>query len=131
VATRRTFRGGLDSLTETTQARGWDFGAVGIWVGRNRNALRIGVLVGAFLVLLIWSQPTAWVVLGLALIVALLLLLVELLGRAPPGGEETSRGEPHEPGTRAEPTEPATPMSTGADEMHVGASSRATEVPRE
>ncbi|HWC38656.1 MAG TPA: hypothetical protein VG476_09020, partial [Acidimicrobiales bacterium] len=32
VATRRTFRGGLDSVKESTQARGWDFGPVGIWV---------------------------------------------------------------------------------------------------
>ena len=39
VATRRTFQGGLDRLKETTQARGWDFGPVGTWVGRNHRAL--------------------------------------------------------------------------------------------
>ena len=90
VATRRTVRGGLDSLKEGAQARGWDFGPAGIWIGRHRGALRIGILVAAFLVLIIWSQPTAWVVLGLALIVALLFALVELLGRAPPAGEDDS-----------------------------------------
>ncbi len=52
VAVRRTVRGGLDGLTQTTRSRGWDFGPVGLWVGRNRNAVRIAVLVVAFLVLL-------------------------------------------------------------------------------
>jgi hypothetical protein len=83
VGIRRIFRGGLDGLTETTQARGWDLGPAGIWIGEHRNGLRVGILVGAFLVLLLWSQPTAWVVLGLALIVALLLILVEVLDRTP------------------------------------------------
>jgi Flp pilus assembly protein TadB len=67
---------------------------VTIWIGRNRNALRIGILVAAFLVLLLWSQPTAWVVLGLALIVGLLHLLVEVLGRAPPARTGNDAGSP-------------------------------------
>jgi hypothetical protein len=96
VATRRTVSGGLDSLKDTTQARGWDFGPVGVWLRRNRNAVRIGILVGAFLVLIIWSQPTAWVVLGLGLVAAVLLGLVEVLARAaPPGsaeGEDRQQG---------------------------------------
>ena len=37
---------------------------------------------GAFLVLLIWSQPAAWVVLGLVLIIAVVFAVIELLGRA-------------------------------------------------
>ncbi len=94
VATRRTVRGGLDGLTTAREARGWDLGPAGTWIGRHRGGLRIGILVGAFLVLIIWSQPTAWVVVGLALVVALLLGLVELLGRAPPPGEESAGEQP-------------------------------------
>jgi hypothetical protein len=90
VATRRAVRGGVDGISAARQARGWDLGPAGTWIGRNRGALRIGILVGAFLVLIIWSQPTAWVVLGLALIVALLLALVELLGRAPSTDEASA-----------------------------------------
>jgi hypothetical protein len=85
VATRRTVRGGMDGLSTAREARGWDLGPAGSWIGQHRGALRVGILVGAFLVLIIWSQPTAWVVLGLALIVALLLGVVEVLGRASPG----------------------------------------------
>jgi hypothetical protein len=92
VTTRRTVRGGLDSLKESAQDRGWDFGPVGTWVGRNRRALQMGVLVFAFLVLLIWSHPTAWVVLGLLLIVALLLAVIELLRRVPaPDGSDNEK----------------------------------------
>ncbi len=107
VATRRTFRGGLDSVTQATQDRGWDFGRVGLWIGRNRGALRIGILVAAFLVLILWSQPTAWVVLGLALVVGLLLVLVELLGRPPPH-DEAGDGRQDTP---AEPTGADTPAA--------------------
>jgi hypothetical protein len=94
VATRRAVRGGLDSATTAREAQGWDLGPAGRWIGQHRGGLRVGVLVGAFLVLLIWSQPTAWVVLGLALVVVLLLGLVELLGRAPPPGEESAGEKP-------------------------------------
>jgi hypothetical protein len=83
VGMRRTVGGVLDGLKGTTQARGWDLGPAAIWIGEHRNGLRVGILVGAFLVLLLWSQPTAWVVLGLAPIVALLFILVEVLGRSP------------------------------------------------
>jgi hypothetical protein len=94
VATRRAVRGGLDGVTTAREARGWDLGPAGSWVGQHRGGLRVGVLVGAFLVLLIWSQPTAWVVLGLALVVVLLLGLIELLGHAPPPGEESADERP-------------------------------------
>jgi hypothetical protein len=85
VATRRTVRGGLD------RARQRDFGPVGRWVGRNRGAVRIGIVVAAFLVLVGWSEATGWTVLGLALIVAALFGLVELVGR-PAHRSETPRG---------------------------------------
>jgi hypothetical protein len=69
--------------------------------------LRIGILVAAFLVLILWSQPTAWVVLGLALVVGLLLVLVELLGRPPPH-DEAGDGRQDTP---AEPTGADTPAA--------------------
>jgi hypothetical protein len=103
VATRRTVRGGLD------RARQRDFGPVGRWVGRNRGAVRIGIVVAAFLVLVGWSEATGWTVLGLGLIVAVLFGLVEIVSpRAPPsdGAETESQAPP------ADPADPAVPPPT-------------------
>ena len=97
VATRRGVQGGLH------RARRRDFGAAGTWVGRNRGALRIGILVVAFLVLVSWSQATAWTVLGIALVVGVLLGLVELLGRAPPALDQPTAEDQSEPAETVPP----------------------------
>jgi hypothetical protein len=76
-------------------------GPVGPWVGRYRGALRVGIVVLGFVVLTLWSNPSVWVVLGLALIVALLLSAVEAIGRGYPSQE----GAGDEPAPRA--SEPA------------------------
>jgi hypothetical protein len=106
VATRRTVREGLG------RARRQDLGPAGRWVGRNRGALRIGILVAAFLVLVSWNQATGWVVLGLALIVAVLFGLVELFGRPSPPGD--SAGTETQP-TSADPAAPSPTAATGMD----------------
>jgi hypothetical protein len=113
VATRRSVRGGL----ERTRRR--DFGPVGSWVGRNRNALRIGILVGAFLVLVSWNQATGWVVLGLVVIVAVLFGLVELL-RAPPALDQDTSDD------RAEPVDPARPSTTATEDEDRSTGGKAT-----
>jgi hypothetical protein len=114
VATRGAARGGLDGVSTAREARGWDLGPAGSWIGLHRGALRVGILVAAFLALIIWSQPTAWVVLGLALIVAVLLGLVELLGVAPPDAESAE----------TEPAPPPAGSDSGDHSRHAAPASR-------
>jgi hypothetical protein len=120
VATRRTVRDGLG------RARRQDLGPAGRWVGRNRGALRIGILVGAFLVLVSWNQATGWVVLGLALIVAVLFGIVELFGR--PSLPRDSAGTEAQP-TPADPAAPSPTAATGMD--HSAEATPATHGPSE
>jgi hypothetical protein len=58
-----------------------DFGPVGAWMGRNINALRIGVAVLGAIVLVAWDQPTALVVFVVALLALLVLGVIEIVGR--------------------------------------------------
>ena len=54
-------------------------GEVGTWVGRYRFWLVTGVLVLGGAVLLLWRYPTAWVVIGVAVVVLALLVLIRWL----------------------------------------------------
>jgi hypothetical protein len=76
-----------------------DFGPVGAWMGRNINALRIGVAVLGAIVLVAWDQPTALVVFVVALLALLVLGVIEIVGR---GGRT--------------PLPAATPPSSGGDQ---------------
>jgi hypothetical protein len=66
------------------EATGWDIGPVGTWVTAHQRALRIVVVSLGALVLLLWSEPTVWVVLWTVVIVAVALAIVQLLS-APVG----------------------------------------------
>lgn len=54
-------------------------GAVGPWVHRHRYPLRWGVVLGAAIVLLLWSYPTGLVILCIALVTLAVLAIVEFL----------------------------------------------------
>jgi hypothetical protein len=78
---RRGFTQGIGSLRGSAESAGWQTGRVGTWTHVHRTALRITAFGLGGLVLVLWSQPTAWVVLFVALFVLLLLAVIEFLGR--------------------------------------------------
>jgi hypothetical protein len=80
---RRGFTGGIGSLRGSAESAGWQTGRVGTWTYAHRTALRITAFGLGGLVLVLWSQPTAWVVLFVALVVLLLLAVIEFLGGRP------------------------------------------------
>jgi hypothetical protein len=108
---RGGFENGLASLRGRAQPAGYTPGPVSRWVGAHKNVLRLVVLLGAGALLMFWSRPTGWVVLGLALLALVVLAMVELAAPAGfPGGTadiasapadgtpEPASGEPAGPG---------------------------------
>lgn len=83
VRTRERLERGIESLRGSAEGAGWQAGRVGTWTYAHKRGLRISVLVFVGLLLAFWTQPTAWVVLGLALLVAVCLAVIEFLGRPP------------------------------------------------
>jgi hypothetical protein len=81
VRTRASFTHRIGSLRGSAEAAGLETGRVGIWTYAHRNALRLVVAGLGGVVLVLWSQPTAWVVLGIALVVVVLLAVIEFVGR--------------------------------------------------
>jgi hypothetical protein len=115
VRTRTSLEHGIGSLRGGAEAAGFETGRVGAWTFAHKRALRIGVLVAAGLVLVFWSRPTAWVVVVLAILVALLLAVVEFLGRppAPPAPSSPGVAEPPEvPAQAQSPAAEATPRES-------------------
>lgn len=83
VGVRRGFTQGIGSLRHGAEAAGWQTGRVGSWTFAHRMALRITAAVLAGLLLMFWSRPSAWVVLGIALLFVLVLAVIEFVGRPP------------------------------------------------
>jgi len=79
-------------------AVGWAQGETGAaaspfghWVAANKRALRIGAILVPLGIALLWNSPSVTVLIVLGVIAVVLLLLIELFGRAP--------AEPSEVGT--------------------------------
>ncbi len=81
--TRATFKRGIGSARGGAEQAGWDTGAFGAWVFAHRRALQVMTLTVGGLILMFWTQPTAWVVVWTAVAVVLALALVEFLGTPP------------------------------------------------
>jgi hypothetical protein len=124
VRTRERLEHGIGSLRGGAEAAGWETGRVGTWTFAHKRALRIGILVAGGLVLAFWSQPTAWVVVVLALVVVLLLAAVEFLGRPPLQPVPAAAGG-------AEPAEVPQQAPPPSAEARPGSNERETEqIPR-
>ena len=83
VKTRRGFTQGIGSLRGSAEAAGWQTGPVGAWTYAHRRALRLTAAILGGVVLMFWNQPTAGVVVGVAVVVLLVLVVIEFLGRPP------------------------------------------------
>jgi len=124
--TRSTFEGGIGSMRGGAESAGWSTGRFGTWVHAHRRALQVTVAILGGLALVFWSQPTGWVVLGVALAVVLLLGVIEFLATPPataaavaPAGEAQEGapqgGEaPLVPAQKQRTTEPTEPTASSA-----------------
>ena len=74
---------GVATLQGGADARGWRTGPVGPWTYRHRQALRGAVLLAGGLVVVFWTRPTGWVVLGTAVVVLIAIGVVSFLARPP------------------------------------------------
>ncbi len=83
VKTRRAFRSAFAAIRGSGERAGLSTGHSGEWVYAHRMPLRIGALAIAVLIFIFWTNPTGLVVLIIAIILALLLGLIELVGRPP------------------------------------------------
>jgi hypothetical protein len=102
VKTRATFEHGLGSARQGAESAGWDAGRFGTWTFAHRRALQVTTMALAGLVLMFWTRPTAWVVIGVGLAAVLVLALIEFLG-TPPVALVAA------PSTAAAPTAPEPP----------------------
>jgi hypothetical protein len=122
--TRATFERGIGSARGGAEHAGWDTGRFGAWVFAHRRALQVTTFILGGLVIMFWTQPTAWVVVWTALAVVLALALIEFLGTppVPPAtlpetAEQTPvvpRQMPRTPESETEPT--PTASMHGADQ---------------
>jgi hypothetical protein len=83
VKTRVTFDRAMGSARGGAEHLGWNTGPLGRWVFGHRRALQVASLVGGGLVLMFWTEPTAWVVFWIAVAVVLLLALIQFLSTPP------------------------------------------------
>jgi hypothetical protein len=87
VAIRGWFGSGADRVRGRTGVAATPFGR---WVANNKRALRICAILVPAAIFLLWNSPSLTVLIVLAVVTALLLLTIEVVGRAPPSGYGTS-----------------------------------------
>ena len=82
VAIRGWFGSGAEWARGETGVAATPFGH---WVARNKRALRIGAILLPAVIFLLWNSPSLTVLIVLIAITLLLLLTIEVVGRAPAG----------------------------------------------
>lgn len=92
VRTRAALASGLAWIRQSGERAGLRTGPAGQWTYAHRTGLRISAVALAALLFVFWGQPTAAVVILLAVALLVALGLIELIGR-PPGQPETA-GQP-------------------------------------
>jgi hypothetical protein len=85
VSLRRGLGRATSAAGDAASARGMGGGKVGRWAREHRGALQVLVGVVAAFTLVVWSRPTANVVLWIALAASLGLLLIEVVVRTDAG----------------------------------------------
>lgn len=84
-------------LRGDAEAAGWRTGRAGVWFHTHRVLLRTMVLVIGGFVVLFWPSPTAWVIVGVAAVVALVIAALEFLAQPPASPPPVSRDSDLDP----------------------------------
>jgi hypothetical protein len=92
VRARGAFGSGLGWLRRSGEQAGLRTGPVGTWTYAHRRALRICAVALAALIFVFWGQPTAAVVIVLAVLLLVVLGLIELIGSRPPAAARQTAG---------------------------------------
>ncbi|MEU6573375.1 hypothetical protein [Streptomyces sp. NPDC046805] len=79
VVVRRLWRSGIRAVRSTADSLGMRTGPVGPFVHRHRHWITWILVVAAVVVYLLWSYPTGWVVVGVALVLLFALAIVDFL----------------------------------------------------
>ena len=74
-------KSGAGWVRDFGERRGVSTGPVGTWTYAHRKGLRVGALALFALIFVFWGQPTAPVVIWLAVLLLVVLGLIELIGR--------------------------------------------------
>jgi len=90
VGIRGGFARGLGRVRRAGEGVGVHTGPAGTWTYAHRKALRICAVVLAALAFVFWGQPTAAVVITIAVLLLVVLGLIELIGGRPPARPETA-----------------------------------------
>jgi hypothetical protein len=88
VRTRGAFAHGLARIRQGGEHAGVRTGPAGTWTYAHRKALRISAVALAALVFVFWGQPSAAVVIVIAVLLLVVLGLIELIGSRPPARPE-------------------------------------------
>ncbi|WP_306321662.1 MULTISPECIES: hypothetical protein [unclassified Streptomyces] len=88
---------GIDGARLTADRAGFRTGPVGPFVRRHRKWIVAALIVLALLVYLLWSYPTGWVVVGIALSLLFLLAVVEFVGAEDDAGGGSPGAPPSAP----------------------------------
>lgn len=98
---RRLWHSGIDSVRATADHMGMRLGPVGPFVRRHRRWIGWVLVAVAVVVYLLWSHPTGWVVVGLALALLFALAVVDFLAGREGPEPRTSTPGPRAPGSPA------------------------------
>ncbi|SDK97923.1 hypothetical protein [Streptomyces indicus] len=91
---RNLWSSGIGAVRSTADRAGLNLGPVGPWVAAHRRWIVWVLIAAAVLAYVLWSYPTGWVVLGLALTLLFALAVVDFLAGPPqarPVPAETSQ----------------------------------------
>jgi hypothetical protein len=83
VRTRHTLAGGIGSLRRSAARAGFRTGRFGTGLHAHRRWVVVTVLVLAGILLMSWTRPTGWTVVGITVVVLLLLAVLEFLATPP------------------------------------------------
>lgn len=112
--TRSVLVHGIDTLRGGAESAGWRTGRVGVWTHAHKRILRGAILVVGGFVLLFWTRPTAWVVVWVAVVVALVLVVLEFLAQPPVSTPVVGDSDPTAGGAPRPTPEPGgAPARTG------------------
>ncbi|WP_374195145.1 hypothetical protein [Streptomyces sp. ISL-1] len=97
---RQLWKSGIGAVRSTADRAGLRTGPVGPFVHRHRKWITWVLVAAAVVVYVLWSFPTAWVVIGIALVLLLALALVEFLAEDEAAGRKQEVASSQEPQPR-------------------------------